>query len=143
MQVLVDTSVWSLALRRPPGGSGLATRPSSEASAVAQLKDLIADGRACMLGAIRQELLSGIKTMQQFALLRDRLRAFDDLALVQADHELAAEFFNRCRSQGIQGSNTDFLICAAASRRELPILTTDQDFERYRQLLPIQTLSIS
>ena len=143
MQVLVDTSVWSLALRRQPAGASLATRPQAEVSAVAQLKDLIADGRACMMGAIRQELLSGIRAMEQFAKLQGTLRAFDDLALIQADHELAAEFFNHCRSQGIQGSNTDFLICAAASRRELPILTTDQDFERYQQILPIQTLPIS
>ena len=142
MQVLVDTSVWSLALRRPTADAGSATRPHSEASAVAQLKDLIADGRACMMGAIRQELLSGIRAMEQFAKLQGTLRAFDDLALIQADHELAAAFFNRCRSQGVQGSNTDFLICAAASRRELPILTTDQDFVRYQQILPIQTLPI-
>jgi predicted nucleic acid-binding protein len=138
MQVLVDTSVWSLALRR--------TKPSAKASsasaplhpAVAQLTDLIQDGRACMLGAIRQELLSGIKLAAQFTTLQTSLRAFEDIALTQTDYELAAEFFNKCRAQGIQGSNTDFLICAAASRRELPILTTDLDFSLYQKYLPIQ-----
>ncbi len=138
MQVLVDTSVWSLALRRtkPPTKKGSAHTPLNPA--VAQLTDLIQDGRACMLGAIRQELLSGIKLAAQFTALQTSLRAFEDIALTQADHELAAEFFNRCRSQGIQGSNTDFLICAAASRRQIPILTTDLDFALYQKYLPIK-----
>jgi predicted nucleic acid-binding protein len=94
-----------------------------------------------MLGAIRQELLSGIKLAAQFTTLQTSLRAFEDIALTQTDYELAAEFFNKCRAQGIQGSNTDFLICAAASRRELPILTTDLDFSLYQKHLPIQLLS--
>ena len=138
MQVLVDTSVWSLALRRskPPAKANAVSAPSHPT--VAQLSDLIQDGRACMLGAIRQELLSGIKLATQFTALQASLRAFEDIALTQADYELAAEFFNRCRGQGIQGSNTDFLICAAASRRELPILTTDLDFALFQKHLPIQ-----
>jgi predicted nucleic acid-binding protein len=37
----------------------------------------------------------------------------------------------------VQGSNTDFLICAAAERRNLPILTTDADFRRFAAILPI------
>lgn len=137
MQVLVDTSVWSLALRRP---KSIDHAPSVPPPEVALLTDLIQDGRACMLGAIRQELLSGIKLAKQFATLRDSLRAFDDISLIQADFELAADFFNRCRSQGVQGSNTEFLICAAASRRSLPILSTDQDFKLYQKHLPIQLL---
>ena len=138
MQVLVDTSVWSLALRRPKPAAKASSSPTALHLAVAQLTDLIQDSRACMLGAIRQELLSGIKLATQFTALQTSLRAFEDIALTQADYELAAEFFNRCRGQGIQGSNTDFLICAAASRRELPILTTDLDFALFQKHLPIQ-----
>ena len=69
------------------------------------------------------------------------MAAFDDLVLGRADYELAAEFFNRCRSQGVQGSNTDFLVCAAASARKLPILTTDQDFGLYAKYLPVNLLT--
>jgi predicted nucleic acid-binding protein len=47
------------------------------------------------------------------------------------DYELAAEFFNICRSKGIQGSNTDFLICAVAHRRSYSILSTDNDFQNF------------
>ena len=149
MQVLVDTSVWSLALRRAPAaalavtsdvasvGTLKTTARTHEQAAVSTLRDLISDGRACMVGAIRQELLSGIKSAQQFGALSAALKGFEDIALLQSDYELAAEFFNTCRSKGVQGSQTDFLICAAASIRKLPILTTDQDFVLYSQHLPI------
>ncbi len=53
------------------------------------------------------------------------------------DYELAAEFYNTCRSNGIQGANTDFLICAAAVRRSYDILTTDKDFDIFRKHIPI------
>lgn len=135
MQVLVDTSVWSLALRRPVAGVN-----DDEPREVALLRDLIGDGRAVMMGAIRQELLSGIRSAPQFDALRDALSGFDDLPLERADYERAAEFFNQCRSRGVQGSNTDFLICAAAAGRRLPILTTDRDFTLFKPHLPIELM---
>ena len=140
MQVLVDTSVWSLALRRATTATAKASADANQQAAVNALRDLIADGRASMLGAIRQELLSGIKSAEQFGTLLAALKGFEDLALVQSDYALAADFFNTCRSKGVQGSNSDFLICAAASARKLPILTTDQDFVLYAKHLPIDLL---
>jgi predicted nucleic acid-binding protein len=89
------------------------------------------------MGPVRQELLSGIKVQAQFELLRDHLRAFPDLALEVADHEEAAEAFNRCRERGIQGSNIDFLICSAARRRDLAVYTTDKDFIQYAKVLAL------
>lgn len=97
------------------------------------LEKLIRDYRVVMLGAIRQELLSGIRNAIQFARLRDKLQPFPDLVLTEADYETAAQFFNQCRTKGIQGSNTDFLICAAAVRRNLPIFTCDKDFLAFRE----------
>lgn len=128
MKVIVDTSVWSLALRRQKQQNSLI---------VNRLRDLIADGRVVLLGAVRQEILSGIKYQEQFDKLRDRLRAFPDLKLDAEDYELAAEYFNICRRHGIQGANTDFLICATANRRNYEILTTDKDFINFSQYLPI------
>lgn len=90
-----------------------------------------------MIGAIRQELLSGIKDRAQFERLREHLRSFPDLPLTNEDYEQAAEFFNTCRQQGIQGSNTDFLICAVAVRNSLSILTNDEDFEYFAKVLPV------
>lgn len=91
-----------------------------------------------MLGPVRQELLSGVPDQRQYETLREHLRAFPDLALVTADYEEAAASFNRCRARGVQGSNTDFLICAAAVRRRLSILTTDADFAHYAKVLAIE-----
>jgi len=91
-----------------------------------------------MIGLIRQELLSGVKDAGQFDVLREHLRAFPDVPLDTADHEEAASYFNHCRSKGVQGSSIDFLICAVAARRGFAILTTDADFARYAQHLPIQ-----
>lgn len=129
MRVVVDTSVWSLALRR---------HRSSQEPAALELADLIREGGASIMGPIRQELLSGVISEPQYETLRERLRAFPDLPLEADDYEEAASFFNRCRSRGIQGSNTDFLICAVAARRKLAILTTDADFVRFASALPIQ-----
>jgi len=129
VNALVDTSVWSLALRRARGPSLV------EAT---ELEELIREGRAAIIGPIRQELLSGVRSARQFELLREHLRAFPDLELETDDFELAAEFFNRCRGRGVQGSNTDFLICAAASRRDHSIFTTDRDFTSFAKLLPIK-----
>ncbi|HZD10624.1 MAG TPA: PIN domain-containing protein [Candidatus Binatia bacterium] len=129
MTVLVDTSVWSLALRR---------KTESDLLEVRELQALIDELRVQLIGPIRQELLSGIPNQNQFERLRERLRAFPDLQLSTADYERAAEFFNVCRGQGIQGSNTDFLICAVAAQHGYAILTTDKDFQLYQRHLPFQ-----
>lgn len=120
MNVLVDTCVWSLALRR---------RQPPAVPAVLELEELIREGRAQILGPLRQEILSGIRQPKQFSKLREKLRAFPDLEMESRDFERAAEIFNHCRSLGIQGSNTDFLLCAVAERLAMPILTTDRDFQ--------------
>jgi len=128
VKIIADTSVWSLALRRR-------TRP--EDASVVALRELIKDGLIVMLGCIRQEILSGVRSDEQFKVLRDHLRAFPDEVLRTEDYERAAEFFNDCRRKGIQGSNTDFLICAAAANRGLAIFTTDRDFQRFRDAIEI------
>ena len=91
-----------------------------------------------MLGAVRQEVLSGMKIKAQFDQLREHLRSFPDLELETADYEEAASAFNRCRERGVQGSNTDFLICAAAARRKLAVYTTDGDFRQFARILKVE-----
>ncbi len=51
---------------------------------------------------------------------------------------LVADCFNLCRAKGIQGSNTDFLLCAVAERYRFPILTTDDDFVKFGSMLPLR-----
>ncbi|MGH9407977.1 MAG: type II toxin-antitoxin system VapC family toxin [Vicinamibacterales bacterium] len=129
MRLLVDTSVWSLALRRT----------SARALPLAdELRMLIDEGRVAMIGPIRQELLSGVRNAETFERLREHLSAFDDEPLERADYERATEHFNACRGHGIRGSNTDFLICASAERRSMSIFTNDRDFSRFARVLPIQ-----
>lgn len=128
MRVLIDTSVWSLAFRRAERIADAAPR---------ELAELVREGRAAMLGVVRQELLSGVHGTAQFDTLRASLRAFPDLKLDVDDYEDAAAAYNRCRERGIQGSNTDFLLCAVAMRRAMPIYTTDADFGHYARVLPI------
>lgn len=130
MKVLVDTSVWSLALRRRV--------PSRDDAVANELERLIVTYRVVMIGAIRQELLSGIRAHEQYEGLRAKLHAFPDLQLHSEDYELAAQFFNQCRGRGVQGSNTDFLICAVAVRRDSSVFSTDRDFEAYERILKVR-----
>ena len=129
MKVIVDTSVWSLALRRRCN--------LQEVPQVVALRELILDSNVALIGVIRQEVLSGIREPEQFTRLRDYLRAFPNLELEIEDYEKAAEFYNTCRKNGIQGSNTDFLICAVAYRYGYIILTTDGDFTLFGKYLPV------
>lgn len=125
MRVLVDTCIWSKVLRRAV--------QTPELDAV--LERVISEGRVAMIGPIRQELLSGIRDRKQFARLKGYLDAFPDEKLVQEDYERAAACFNTCRSQGIQGSHIDFLICSVAMGNKWSILTDDPDFEMYAKHL--------
>lgn len=129
MKVLVDTTVWSIAFRR--------RREQAPSPQTIELAELIRDGRAHLIGPIRQEILSGIKTRQQFETLRERLRAFPDVPIGTDDFEMAAEISNKCRTAGVQGSAVDFLICAVAVRRKLAIWSTDQDFGHYARVVDL------
>src|SRR5579862_2166650 len=132
MNVLVDTSVWSLALRRKTPNLNL-----TETFLVAELSELVREGRARLIGLVRQELLSGIKTAEHYERLRLRLRSFPDEPIDTSDHEEAAKAGNRCRGKGIVVSIVDVLICAVAIKREWAIFTTDPDFTNYLKVLPI------
>jgi len=133
MNILVDTPVWSLGLRRRR--TDLNPR---ERSTVHALEELIRDGRAQMIGVIRQELLSGIREEERFRKLRDLLRAFEEPQLAVEDYEEAAFMSNRCRTKGVAGSPTDYLICAVSHRRSWPVFTLDHDFERYSRILSLK-----
>ena len=131
--VLVDTSVWSLGLRRQLRDlTPLQKRLRSE------LYDLIASGRARMLGAVRQEILSGVREDAHFRRLRDDLRMFLDVSLAAEDYEEAARIYNACRASGIAGSGTDYLLCAVALLRNWEIFTLDRDFEHYAKAVKVR-----
>jgi predicted nucleic acid-binding protein len=128
MKVVVDTSIWSSALRR-----GV----KNNSAAVQELRHLVQDHRVQMIGPVRQEILSGIRHESQFNKLKAHLENFPDLPIITEDYVAAAKFFNRCRSNGVQGSNTDFLICAVAVRNKFAIYSTDKDFDLFSKHIPI------
>ncbi len=133
MNVLVDTSIWSLALRRKARDLHPVER-----AAVAELTSLIQEGRARIIGLIRQELLSGIKTSSQYEKLRAVLRSFPDEPVTTADYEAAAKAGNDCRARGVAVSVSDILICAIAIARDWSIFATDPDFKSYARILPLK-----
>jgi predicted nucleic acid-binding protein len=137
MTVLVDTPVWSLALRRKA-----ADLNARERALTGALAELIREGRVSMMGAIRQELLSGIREEERFQRLRNYLRAFEEPGIEILDYEEAARMHNLCRGRGIAGSAVDFLICAVAQRRGWHIFTTDRDFERYGRVLGLKLYGV-
>lgn len=129
MKVIVDTCVWSQALRK---------NTSKDQKIINELIELIKDVRVQLIGPIRQKILSGIKSGKQFNELKDYFSAFTDLSIDTEDYEKAAEFFNICRRNGIQGSNTDFLICSVAYHNDFEIFTIDKDFQNFQNYLPIK-----
>lgn len=131
MKVLIDTPVWSLALRKK-------VINDNEQWVVEELAKLIENFEVTILGAIRQEVLSGISDDAKFQKLKKRLEIFEDAPVNQRDYENAAQYSNICRKKGIQGSAVDFLICTVAARDNLPIFTLDKDFDYYAQYLPIK-----
>ena len=126
MKLLVDTSVWSLALRRKDAAS----LSIDEQKLKAELVQAIHDGRVAMLGLIRQELLSGIKEKAQFDKVKAALDPYLDEPINTTDHEYAARIYNECRTQGVEAGTVDILICALAVLRGWEVLSGDGGLSR-------------
>jgi predicted nucleic acid-binding protein len=131
--VLVDTTIWSLALRRR---ASILRR--NERELVEDWTTLVTSGSAALIGPIHQEILSGIRSAEVFVKIRQRLADFSHLIIDSEDYSEAARFFNVCRSHGVAGTSIDMLICAVAHRYDVPIFTTDRDFTRYVTWLPVR-----
>ncbi|MFH1489091.1 MAG: PIN domain-containing protein [Pseudomonadota bacterium] len=129
MKVLVDTPIWSYALRSPN---------QEHQNEINQLESLIRDQRALIIGPIRQEILSGYSDLRKYKKLKEKLSFLENTPIQDADYEFAAELCNHCRKKGVQGSHIDFLICAVAKRIDIPIFTTDKDFPYYQKAISIK-----
>ena len=121
MNLFVDTSVWSLALRRDGRGGE---------PAVARLRDALDTGEAVFTtGLVLQELLQGFSGPKARAAIIDRFSALPLLVPDRDDHVAAAESRNACRRRGIQVSTIDALLAQLCVRHDLVMLTTDRDFQ--------------
>jgi len=129
--ILVDTTIWSKAYRRKK-------IDGKDQSTVMLLRDILDMEEEVLIGPVRQELLSGLSDRNIFNDLVIKLDGFNNYGVQLADHDLAATYFNVCMNNGIQGSQTDYLICAVAYRYNMEIFTEDHDFMYYKKYLPIK-----
>lgn len=120
MILLVDTSVWSLALRRDI----VAVQPE-----VRHLQQaLLGEQTVVTTGLVLQELLQGFSGPKARGQIID---CFSSLPLVQPDrqdHVDAAALRTKCRQGGVQIGTIDALLAQLCIRHQLTLLTTDQDF---------------
>jgi len=121
VNLVVDTSVWSLVLRRP--------QVEETNRFVQAFRFHVTQGHGLLLiGNILQELLDGLKFLRDFHRLLALLEPFPLLELTRETYVEAAQLRNTCRSKGVQAGPIDFLIAAACIEHGYPLLTADQDF---------------
>ena len=130
MTLLVDTSVWSLALRR----DAAAAEP-----AVGHLKDALLGSEVVVTtGLVLQELLQGFSGPRARAEIVDRFAALPILQPDRQDHIDAAALRTACRQRGVQIGTIDALLAQLCIRHELTLLTTDQDFSHAARHCPLR-----
>jgi predicted nucleic acid-binding protein len=132
MNLFVDTSVWSLALRRdaPPD------RPEIDA-----LRTSLNAGMVFCTGLVLQELLQGFTKPKAHEQIISRFSALPLLILGREDHIQAAELRNSCRRKGIQAGTIDALLAQLCVHHDLTMLTTDNDFHHIASVVPLSVWS--
>ena len=121
MTLFVDTSVWSLLLRRD--------RPADVAQVVALERALTTGERVVTTGVVLQELLQGFSGPKARTQIVDRFSALPLLVPDREDHIGAASLHSLCRRRGVQAGTIDALLSQLCVRHELVMLTTDMDFQ--------------
>ena len=130
MALFVDTSVWSLALRRDSVPEG---------PEVLRLRDALSGGESIhTTGIVLQELLQGCRGPRSWERIVERFRALPLLVPNRDDHVKAAELRNKCRSHGIQVGTIDALLAQLCISRNLTLLSTDRDFSHIADWAPLQ-----
>ena len=122
LSVLVDTSVWSLALRRD--------RPDITPELAELRRVLRGHEPVFTTGLVLQELLQGFRGPRARDAIIERFAALPSLRPEREDHIAAADLRNDCRRRGLQVGTIDALLAQLCIRFELTLLTTDTDFAR-------------
>lgn len=124
--IVVDTSVWSQALRRRRSGED---QSAPEPPGATLLRRLIQGGEPVAVpGPVVQELLSGLRDEAQAQRLDELLEPFPTLLATRPTHVLAASLSNACRRGGVACASVDALIAALTLERGGLLLTADRDF---------------
>jgi predicted nucleic acid-binding protein len=129
VRVLVDTSVWSLALRRK--GPSVHRSVEKLASLLKEDEDVV------LTGSILQEILQAFRSEPSFGRVARHLEPFPLLEMERADFVAAASLHRICASSGVSVSTVDCQIATAAIRHECLLLSADKDFERIARLSPL------
>lgn len=130
MTLLVDTSVWSLLLRR---------EQSPGVPHVSMLRSALETGeRVATTGIILQELLQGAVPPKARKAIAARFGALEYVDARRDDHIAAAELENALRTRGVQVSTVDALIAQLAIGHELVLLSADKDFEHIAKHAPLK-----
>jgi predicted nucleic acid-binding protein len=133
VNLVVDTSVWSLFLRRE--------RRDEDDRHVRMLRHHLEHNDSIHLpGVVLQELLDGVLHQKQFDLLLDYLAPFPLIDFTRSDFIQAARLKNKCRSKGVSAGTIDFLIASVCVNRSYPLLTSDRDFEHIARHCELQLL---
>lgn len=130
MSLFVDTSVWSLALRRdvPPAGTEVR----------ALIRAIEAGEPIVATGIVLQELLQGFSGPKDRAQILERFSVIPLLVPDRDDHVQAAELRNQCRRAGLQIGTIDALLAQLCVRHELEMLSTDNDFGHVARHCPLR-----
>lgn len=129
MTLFVDTSVWSLALRRDSPGH----------PAVGFLADSLRRAEPILTtGLVLQELLQGFRGAKARDAILERFAALPLLVPHRDDHVAAADLRSTCRRHGIQVGTIDALLAQLCLRHDLLLLTTDRDFEHVARHVPLR-----
>jgi len=133
MNLIVDTSVWSLFLRR---------KEIKEDDLNVQKLRYYLENQECifLIGLILQEILDGLNSNEQFDTLLKYFKPFPLIDLTRNDFIQAARLKNNCRSKGIQAGSIDFLITSVCINRNYPLLTADKDFSNISKYCSITLL---
>jgi predicted nucleic acid-binding protein len=130
LKLLVDTSVWSLALRRDQSEG----HPSVDFLADA----LQHEGSVFTTGLILQEILQGFSGPKARKQILDRFTPLPLIVPQREDHTAAADLRNDCRRRGLQIGTIDALLAQLCIRYELVMLSTDHDFEHVSRIAPLR-----
>ena len=122
MNLFVDTSVWSLALRRD------APKRTPEVDTLTE--QLTSGGPVFTTGLVLQELLQGFTGPKARTAIIERFAALPFLVPDRSDHVKAAELRNKCRTKGAQVGTIDALLSQLCIHHKLVMLTADRDFGR-------------
>ena len=134
MNIIVDTSVWSLVLRRRQVDE-------SDPFVVVFRKSIEQGDGLHLLGNILQELLDGVSTETDFERLVKLLAPFPLVSLTRETHIVASKLRNHCRKKGVQASPADFLITAACLEKGYPLLTSNRDFSHIARHCELSVLN--